>query len=88
MATTLKTQADMFTTGLLRVALANLDATHSPVTTFIHGGLEFEVKLKRLNGSRVLSRTERLLMERVKAGHEDLSQSEVRLARRILKGLP
>lgn len=88
MAKTPVIEADLFTAGLLADAYANLKATHNPVTTFNRCGVEFQVVLKRIDGSRVLSRNERLLMQRVQSGQKDLTPTETRLAKRILKNLP
>lgn len=70
----------------LLYAMERTQATHEPVTTFKLAGrdTEFQVKLKRIDGRRVLSKPESLLMGRVKEGHQDLDPDEIRVARRIL----
>lgn len=80
--------ADAFTVGLIKQAMENKTATHNHVTDFMLGGVEFQVVLKRVGGHRVLSRTETLLLNRVKAGQEDLDPSEIRVARRLLAKIP
>jgi hypothetical protein len=70
----------------LLTAMERTQATHEPVTTFKLEGrdTEFQVTLKRIDGRRVLSKPEALLMARVKDGHQDLAPAEIRVARRIL----
>lgn len=71
---------------LVLAAMENHQATHEPVTTFklSDRDTEFRLTLKRVDGRRVLSKAEMLLMLRVKQGHQDLDPTEIRIARRIL----
>ena len=80
--------ADMFTPGLLIAANKNLNESHNPVTVFKFGDTEFSVTLRRIGGSRVLGKAERLLMERIKNGQDKLSAKETLMARRILARQP
>ncbi|MCU7371579.1 hypothetical protein PEC18_12150 [Paucibacter sp. O1-1] len=71
---------------LMLAAMESLQATHEPAMTFklSDRDTEFTVTLKRIDGRRVLSKAETLLMLRVKQGHQDLDPAEIRIARRIL----
>lgn len=72
--------------GLLLAAMHSKQDTHEPVTTFklVDRDTEFTLTLKRIDGRRVLSKAESLLMARVKQGHQDLDPAEIRIAHRIL----
>lgn len=76
--------ADAFTSGLLMEALANLKATRDPTTRFKAGPVEFNITLHRIDGKRVLAKTEALLVKRIEDGQSDLTPAEARMARRIL----
>lgn len=84
MAKTKPLDADAFTSGLLMEAFANLKATSDPSTRFKAGPVEFSITLHRLDGKRILARTEALLVKRIEAGQSDLTPAEARMARRIL----
>lgn len=72
--------------GLLVAAMEHQKATHEPSVTFklSDRDTEFTVTLKRIEGRRVLSKPEALLMARVKQGHQDLDPTEIRIARRLI----
>ena len=80
--------ASPFTPGLLEAAVKNLQQNHDPVTVFTMGNWEFAVTLRKVGGRRVHSKAELLLMERIKAGQDDLGPKERLMARRILARKP
>lgn len=80
--------ASPFTPGLLETAVRNLQVNHDPCTVFTMGDSEFAVTLRKVGGRKVHSKAELLLMERIKAGKDDLNPKERLMARRILARKP
>lgn len=76
--------ASPFTPGLLETAVNNLRDNRDPVTVFTMGDWEFAITLRKVGGRRVHSKAELLLMDRIKAGQDDLNPKERLMARRIL----